>query len=387
MFAPPSGTFPIDIFGDDVDVVRYPDLAGAVRLAAIACRRRYDRPSRRNRAQAPRQRRRFTIRSIIRRRRGSPRAAALAGIRHFILVSSLSAQNGCAADHALTERDPAAPADAQGRSKLAAEEAVRASGVPFTILRLAPVYGPGMRGGLAFLLRAAVSPLPLPVRDFTNRRSYLGIDNFVSALEFVVALPQASNEIYLVADPGIPPNMADLVTGDPACARAAARCCCRRRCNTPRRRCGLMRLGDIWDRYCGNLRVDCGKLIAAGWHPVYDTRTGIAKLTENSGRRLAARSRRLPHDQRLIDRGHDLRYGQVVETLAVAVEPPLAAFLLTGQTQQRILHEPDIAAALNGAGSRPRRDRARRAATVPTAADRSDHRAPPSARRWRRQDA
>jgi nucleoside-diphosphate-sugar epimerase len=212
-------------------------------------------------------------------------AAAEAGIRHFIYASSLAAQNGPAADHALTERDAAAPVDAPGRSKLAAEEAVRASGVPFTILRLAPVYGPGMTGGLAFLLRAAVSPVPLPVRDFTNRRSYLGIDNFLSALGFVVATPAASGEIFLVADPGIPPNMADLVT---AIRQAQGRRPLLlpsqiRYAEMPLR---MMKRGDLWDRYCGNLRVDSGKLIAAGWHPAYDTRTGIARLTQNSGAAL-----------------------------------------------------------------------------------------------------
>jgi UDP-glucose 4-epimerase len=212
-------------------------------------------------------------------------AAAQAGIRHFILASSLSAQHGSAADHALTERDPAMPADDQGRSKLAAENALRASGAPFTILRLAPVYGPGMSGGLAFLLRAAVSPVPLPVRDFTNRRSYLGLDNFLSALKFFVARSGASNDVYLVADPGIPPNMADLIR---AIRHAAGRRALLlpsqvRYAEMPLR---MVRLGGLWDRYCGNLRVDCGKLIAAGWEPVYDTRTGIGKLTQNSGAAL-----------------------------------------------------------------------------------------------------
>ncbi len=48
-------------------------------------------------------------------------AAAAAGVRHFVFVSSIRAQSGPAADHALTERDPPAPSDAYGRSKLAAD--------------------------------------------------------------------------------------------------------------------------------------------------------------------------------------------------------------------------------------------------------------------------
>src|SRR5579872_4699458 len=116
-------------------------------------------------------------------------AAARAGIRHFVFVSSIRAQSGPSADHALTERDAAAPTNAYGRSKLAAEAAVRACGVPFTILRPALLYGPGVKGNFALILRAARSRLPLPLKDFVNRRSLLSMDNFISALSFVLSSP------------------------------------------------------------------------------------------------------------------------------------------------------------------------------------------------------
>lgn len=274
---------PLPAFGDGIDVVRHPDLREhfdwapwlegvdtVIHLAGIE-----KSPGRRSPPY-----------DLINHQATArlADAAARAGIRHFIFASSLAAQNGPAADHALTERDPAVPTDAQGRSKLAAENAIRASGVPFTILRPVPVYGPSMTGGLAFLLRAAASRIPLPVRDFTNRRSYLGIDNFLSALDFVIATPPAG-EIYLVADPGIPPNMADLIT---AIRHAEGRRAWLlpsqvRYVEIPFR---MARLGHFWDRYCGNLRVDPGKLIAAGWHPAHDTRTGLAKLAQNSAAAL-----------------------------------------------------------------------------------------------------
>jgi nucleoside-diphosphate-sugar epimerase len=204
-------------------------------------------------------------------------AAAMAGIRHFVFVSSIRAQNGLVADHALTERDAPAPADAQGRSKLAAEDAVRSSGVPFTILRLAPVYGPGMKGGLGFLVRAAASSLPLPVKEFANRRSYLGIDNFISALHFVLSAQATIGETYVVADPGIPPATSDLIG---SMRRAQGRRLLLlpiqiRFAEAPLR---MVRLGDLWDRYCGNLRVNPAKLIADGWRPIHDTRAGFAAL-------------------------------------------------------------------------------------------------------------
>ena len=55
----------------------------------------------------------------------------------------------------LRETDPPRPTDAYGRSKLAAEDAVRAAGVPFTILRPVLIYGPGVKGNLARLIELA----------------------------------------------------------------------------------------------------------------------------------------------------------------------------------------------------------------------------------------
>jgi nucleoside-diphosphate-sugar epimerase len=210
-------------------------------------------------------------------------AAAQRGIRHFVFVSSIRAQSGPSADHALTERDEAQPTDAYGRSKLAAEAAVRESGVPFTILRPALFYGPGVKGNFALLLRAARSRAPLPVKDFVNRRSLIGIDNFISALDFVLSSPATLGETYVVADPGIPPRLGDLI--------ATLRKAQGRRpfllplpphyLETPLR---LLRRRGMWERIGGNLRIDPEKLIAAGWRPLHDTRGGLTALVETLAR-------------------------------------------------------------------------------------------------------
>jgi nucleoside-diphosphate-sugar epimerase len=272
---------PVPAFGNNIEVARHPDLARSfdwrpllkgvdtvIHLAGI------EQGGRRIPAESyDRINRDATARLAI--------AAARAGVRHFVFVSSIRAQSGPVADHALTERDEAAPTDAHGRSKLAAEEAVRAAGVPFTILRPVPVYGPGMQGSLALLSRAAASPWPLPVKSFVNRRSYLGLDNFISALRFVLMTPAAIGETYVVADPGIPPATSDLI----ASMRLAQG---RRRLLLPfqirfaRAPLRMLRLGDLWDRYCGNLRVDPAKLIAAGWRPLHDTRAGFAAMVVNA---------------------------------------------------------------------------------------------------------
>ena len=60
---------------------------------------------------------RLTIGSIGWRRRSWRRPRRGGTSEHFVFVSSIRAQSGPAADHALTERDPPAPTDAYGRSK------------------------------------------------------------------------------------------------------------------------------------------------------------------------------------------------------------------------------------------------------------------------------
>ncbi len=210
-------------------------------------------------------------------------AAARAGVKHFVFVSSIRAQSGPTADHALTERDEPTPTDAYGRSKLAAETAVRSAGVPFTILRPVLLYGPGAKGNFALLLRAALSRWPLPVKDFVNRRSLLGIDNFVSALTFVLSSPATIGETYIVADPGIPSALPDVIA---ALRKAQGRWPLLlplppHYVENPLRWIGR---DDVWERLGENLRADPGKLIAVGWRPAHDTRDGLAALVQAPSR-------------------------------------------------------------------------------------------------------
>jgi UDP-glucose 4-epimerase len=134
------------------------------------------------------------------------------------------------------------------------------------------------------LLRAARTRAPLPVRDFINRRSLISIDNFVSALDFVLSTAATLGETYVVADPGIPPRLGDLI--------ATMRRAQGRRplllplpphyLETPLR---LMRRDGAWERLGGNLRIDAAKLIAAGWQPLHDTRGGLTALVETLSNR------------------------------------------------------------------------------------------------------
>ncbi len=128
-------------------------------------------------------------------------AAKEARVERFIYISSVRAQVGPSAVHVLREQDEPHPTDAYGRSKLAAEQAVRAAGVPFTIFRPVIIYGPNPKGNMRTLVWFAKLPIPLPFGSFTGRRSLLGIDNFISAITFALNNSATAGETYLLADP------------------------------------------------------------------------------------------------------------------------------------------------------------------------------------------
>lgn len=203
-------------------------------------------------------------------------AAARSGVSRFVFASSIRAQTGPAADHVLTEADEARPTDAYGRSKLAAEVAVRASGVPFTILRPVVIYGPNVKGNIATLARLARWPLPLPFGAFRNRRSLLSIDAMLGAIQFVITSPVAAGETYIVADErpvtlaaviaalrGAAGRAPMLVPIPPALFRGAANAIGR---------------SDLWDRIGGELIAEPTKLITAGWKAEYDTCAALTRL-------------------------------------------------------------------------------------------------------------
>ena len=203
-------------------------------------------------------------------------AARDAGVSRFVFVSSIRAQTGPAADHVVSERDTPLPTDAYGRSKLAAERALAASGVPFAILRPVLVYGPGVKGNLRALVRLAALPIPLPFGGLEARRSLVSLANLASAIAFVLREKTCAGETYVVADPA-PLTIGEIVTalrrgrGRPPGLVAVPE--------------ALLRLaliafgrGISWEQISGGLVADPAKLMAAGWRPERDTMKALAEM-------------------------------------------------------------------------------------------------------------
>ena len=120
---------------------------------------------------------------------------------HLVFVSSIAAQSGSFSDHELTEDDPPRPSNAYGRSKLTAEQSVRATGGSFTILRPTVIYGTGEKGNFAAVHTISRLPIPLPFGALTAQRSVLSVQNFNSAVATVLTDPRARGETFIVSDP------------------------------------------------------------------------------------------------------------------------------------------------------------------------------------------
>ncbi len=210
---------------------------------------------------------------------GLARAAQRAGAKRFVFLSSIRAQSGPAADHVLTEDLAPQPTDAYGRSKLAAEQALAELGLDWVALRLVLVYGPGVKGNMAELLRLARSPYPLPLGALKARRSLLSLDNLVAAVDTVLAAPAPLRRPLIVADPE-PLTIPDMIT--------AMRRGLERRAGlfpVPARllEAALRAAGrsEIYKRLAGSLVADPAALARLNWVPPVSTRDGLAALARN----------------------------------------------------------------------------------------------------------
>jgi len=130
--------------------------------------------------------------------------AIKAGVKKFVFISSIKAMISDAHNEPLTESFPCNPLEPYGLSKLKAEiellKLSQNSDMKVVILRPPLIYGPGVKGNLASLIRL-VRRLPvLPLGGIHNRRSLLGVKNLASAMETVINSDIANGKTYLITD-------------------------------------------------------------------------------------------------------------------------------------------------------------------------------------------
>jgi nucleoside-diphosphate-sugar epimerase len=206
------------------------------------------------------------------------RAARRAGAKRFIFLSSIRAQCGPTADRVLTEALEPSPTDAYGRSKLAAERGLEGLDIDWVSLRATLVYGPGVKGNMAQLMKLARSPLPLPLGGLRARRSLLAVENLLAAIETVLAAPETLRRPFIVADPRA------LTVGEMI---AAMRHGLGRSPNVFWLPATLLALSfraagrdGAYERLSGSLVADPSALMRVGWTPPLATEVGLARLMQ-----------------------------------------------------------------------------------------------------------
>ncbi|MBU2582682.1 MAG: NAD-dependent epimerase/dehydratase family protein [Alphaproteobacteria bacterium] len=207
-------------------------------------------------------------------------AAGKAGVKRLVYISSVRAQTGPVASGVIDEVSPPRPSDAYGRSKLAGEAALEdvleGSHTDWVTLRPVLVYGPGVKGNMAALIKLAKLPLPLPLGSLKGRRSVLSVDNLSSAILFCLNSDAASRRVFLVSD------LAPMVVGEIVSAIGKGLKRPPRMFSVPSgvlwAAAKLLGQADALERLDGDLVVTPQALRDAGWSPVVGTSKALADM-------------------------------------------------------------------------------------------------------------
>jgi nucleoside-diphosphate-sugar epimerase len=136
--------------------------------------------------------------------RSLARAAAHAGVRRLIFISSIKVNGESTVKSAFTEQSLPLPEDAYGISKWEAEqelqEVAQQTGLDIVVLRPTLVYGPGVKGNFLQLMQWIARGVPLPLASIENKRSLLYVGNLVDAIVTCISAPTAAGKTYLLSD-------------------------------------------------------------------------------------------------------------------------------------------------------------------------------------------
>jgi UDP-glucose 4-epimerase len=131
--------------------------------------------------------------------------AASEGVKRFIFVSSIKVLGEKTEPGSpFTVDSPLNPKDPYSVSKAEAEIGLKligeAEGMEIVIIRPPLVYGRGVKGNFASLLKLARLPIPLPFGSIQNQRSLVSLENLVDLIVVCLDHPNASNQTFLVSD-------------------------------------------------------------------------------------------------------------------------------------------------------------------------------------------
>jgi len=133
------------------------------------------------------------------------RAAAAAGVRRFVFLSSIGVLGNETKGRPFRAGDPPAPHSHYAIAKAEAEEGLKAiaaeTGLEIVIVRPPLVLGAGAKGNLGLLVGAMRKGRPLPLGLVTgNRRDLVSLNTLADLIATAVDHPAAAGATLLVAD-------------------------------------------------------------------------------------------------------------------------------------------------------------------------------------------
>lgn len=207
------------------------------------------------------------------------RFAAANGVKRFVYVSSIKV-NGeeTSGEKVFTEMDAPSPQDPYGVSKWEAEQALhrvsQETGLEVVIVRPPLVYGSGVKGNFAQMLKVLSKGIPLPLASINNLRSLVYVGNLADALILCAIHPAAAGQTYLVSD-GEDVSTSELLRQLGAAYGRPARLF---PCPSALLKLSGILLGKSSQmaRILGSLRVESSKMRnELNWKPPYSLRDGL----------------------------------------------------------------------------------------------------------------
>lgn len=135
---------------------------------------------------------------------GVAEAAAAAGVRRFVFVSSIGVCGNETDVRPFSELSVPAPVEPYAVSKHEAEIALRElqqrTGLEVVSVRPPLVYGPDVKGNFLRLLQLIRSGAPLPLGSVRNLRSYIGVTNLCALLAASATQPLHGHTLFVAAD-------------------------------------------------------------------------------------------------------------------------------------------------------------------------------------------
>lgn len=128
-----------------------------------------------------------------------------AGVRRFIFLSSVNVfGESSPLNGAFNEGHVPHPDDLTGRLKLKTEKSLLnlafQTGMEVVIIRSPLVYGHGVKGNFANLVKLVSIGVPLPLGAIKNQRSLISINNLVDLILTCIHHPAATNQVFLASD-------------------------------------------------------------------------------------------------------------------------------------------------------------------------------------------